>query len=94
VESAVDMLNAQRSELRLCADAPLMDGGWRTADGEMDGGSSATEISGLGCVHVSTRKAGAASSRRYALYPLSSVRPCRRVLLAHRSKRCIHLISV
>jgi hypothetical protein len=65
--------------------------GWRMADGETDGGS-ATEIPGLGCVHVSTRKAGAASSRRYALSPLSSVRPCRRVPLAHLSKRCIHLI--
>jgi hypothetical protein len=88
VELAVDMLNAPRSELRLYADAAS----WM-ADGETDGGS-ATEIPGLGCVHVSTRKAGAASSRRYALSLLigEAVSPCRRVPLAHLSKRCIHLI--
>jgi hypothetical protein len=77
VEPAVDMLNAPRSELRLYADAAS----WM-ADGETDGGS-ATEIPGLGCVHVSTRKAGAASSRRYALSLFSSVRPCRLVAVSH-----------
>jgi hypothetical protein len=93
VEPAVDMLNTQRSELGLYADAPPPHG-WRMVDGDTDGGS-ATEILGLGCVHVSTRKAGAASSRRYALSPLSSVRPCRLVVVSHwphLSKRCIHLI--
>jgi hypothetical protein len=90
VGPAVGMLNAQRSELRLYADAPpwMADGEWWMVDGETDGGS-ATEIPGLGCVHVSTRKTGAASSRRYALSSLSSVRPCRRVPLAP-SQQALH----